>query len=206
MQHWDSQPDSGYSVDNLGLPVPAPFSGNYASGSAYLSWGASPASDLSNYRLYRGVILSFVPAIGNRIASPTQASFTDPAGAPYWYKLSAVDAHGNESGFATLLPTGTTDVAGAPRELRIDPPSPNPSRGAIAFRVALPAAARVGVEMFDQLGRRVGAIAERAMEAGQRELTWNGLGEDGRPIASGLYFYQVRIGDRTMRGRIAIVR
>ncbi len=207
-QHWDSQPDSGYSVDNLGPPTPAPFTGNYSNGTSYLTWGNNPAPDLSNYRLYRGSSSTFVPNAGNRIATPTQNSYADPVGGLFVYKLSAVDVHGNESGYATLLPSAPVDVPdpSLPVSLRISPPAPNPARNGTAFRIAMPAAARVKAEILDQQGRVVRSLADQTMGAGERELSWDGRTEAGSAVPSGLYFYCIVVGDRTMKGRVAIVR
>ncbi|MEO5619237.1 MAG: FlgD immunoglobulin-like domain containing protein [Candidatus Eisenbacteria bacterium] len=204
--HWDSPPDSGYSVDDLAPPVPAPFTGTYADGTSYMQWGTNPASDLANYRLYRGATSDFVPSPITRIANPTTTSYADALGSPRWYKVSAVDVHGNESGFATLLPGGTVDVAsGTVRELRLGPPTPNPARASTAFRLTLPAEAAVRAEFFDQQGRLVRSIPERRLDAGEHEIVWDGRLASGAPASSGLYFYRVSVGERRLEGRIAII-
>jgi hypothetical protein len=49
--YYDSAPDSGYSLDNLPPPPPAPFAGAYAAGATHLHWGVSPANDFWYFRL-----------------------------------------------------------------------------------------------------------------------------------------------------------
>src|SRR5205814_748853 len=66
---FESAVDSGYSVDNLSPPTPAPFVATYASGSATLHWGASPAQDFREFRLYRGFSTAFVPAPANLVTA-----------------------------------------------------------------------------------------------------------------------------------------
>jgi hypothetical protein len=106
---WVSNPDSGYSVDNLSPAVPQGFAGSYDSGPSQLTlnWNANMEPDLSHYSVYRGVGMDFTPTDLNRIATSTDTSVTDlpyPPEQPYYLKLSAFDIHGNESLFATLAP------------------------------------------------------------------------------------------------------
>jgi hypothetical protein len=205
---WNSAPDSGYSVDNLPPAVPAPFFGSYGGGSSVLHWGQNLEADLANYRLYRGTGPSFVPGPGNRIASPSDTGYTDVAGAPYWYKLSAVDIHGNESGFAVLLPSGTTaaPLPATPRELALARIEPNPARGAMTLRFSLPRDGGATLAIFDASGRRVRTLARGWRAAGDHAIPWDGLDEGGRPVADGLYFVRLDAEGRSLHTRFTRLR
>jgi hypothetical protein len=124
--YWDSAPDSGYSVDNLAPPTPSPFTGTYADGASALQWGVCPAADFAVFRLYRGHSADFVPDAENLLATLTTCSYADDLGYPAWYKLCAVDVHGNASPCAGLLPNGAVDApeTALPRELALSPPAP----------------------------------------------------------------------------------
>src|SRR5262249_10088281 len=103
---YDSNVDSGYSVDNLAPDTPQGMQGAYlASGGIKIQWLPSRASDVGQYDIYRGASASFVPADFNHIGTTTDTTFVDPNAASYYYKLSAVDMHGNQSGFALLKPS-----------------------------------------------------------------------------------------------------
>ena len=118
-EYWSSAPDSGYSVDNLPPVAPAPFTGNFSAGATHLHWGENREPDLAGYRLYRGSSAGFVPGPGNLIAAKPDTGYSDAGPAGNYYRLSAVDIHGNESGFALLTPANTSDVGGAlaPKEI-----------------------------------------------------------------------------------------
>jgi hypothetical protein len=205
--HWDSLPDSGYSVDDLPPPAPNPFNGSYSGGSSSLSWGPSNAPDVSFYRLYRGTDSGFTPSPGNRIASTNNTMAMDNAGAPYWYKVSAVDIHGNEGPAATTLPSGTVDVGSdLPAVLWLGPPSPNPFEGSASFRFTLPAASRVTLDLFDQQGRRVRTLVNRQFAAGRYEIHWDGLGEGGRSLGSGVYLYRIIAAGAERTGTVVSIR
>jgi hypothetical protein len=205
--HWDSAPDSGYSVDDLAPPAPSPFSGTYGGGSSSLSWGPSEAPDVAFYRLYRGGDPGFAPGPGSLVATVNGTSAIDNAGAPYWYKVTAVDAHGNEGPAATTLPSGTVDVdTDLPSVLWLGPPSPNPSTGQTGFRLALPAASTVTLVLFDSQGRRVRALADRTFDAGRHEIRWDGRGASGQLLRSGVYHYRLEAGGEERRGTLVLTR
>lgn len=100
---YESNVDSGYSVDNLAPPMPAPFTATYALSQNALHWGTNPAPDLLEFRLYRGTNQLFVPGPTNLVIATRDTGYTDTPG-NYFYKLAAVDLHKNTSLFALVTP------------------------------------------------------------------------------------------------------
>ena len=202
------QNGSGYSADNLAPAAPTPFTGQYAGGTATLYWAVNPATDLAEYRLYRGSTAGFVPGSGNLVVAQADIGYVDAAGAPFYYKLCAVDVHGNVSGFSTLLPSGTTAVTGPalPREVFLAPPAPNPAHGVTALRFGLPRAAHVELALYDQQGRRMRSLLAGTLPAGERTLAWDGCDESGRALPAGLYFARLVVEGRTLVSRLAVIR
>ncbi|MBN2591089.1 MAG: T9SS type A sorting domain-containing protein [Sedimentisphaerales bacterium] len=104
-----SEQDSGYSVDNLPPSKPISFEGEqitYPSG-LNLTWDANSEIDISHYELFRGTSHDFEPNPENRIAVVTQSFFLDSEWSPNnieYYKLCAVDRHGNISEYGFLMP------------------------------------------------------------------------------------------------------
>lgn len=202
--YWNSAPDSGYSVDNLAPPAPAPFTGQYASGTATLHWAVNPAADFAEYRLYRGSTADFVPEPGNLVVARPDTGYVDAAGAPYYYKLCAVDVHGNVSSFTLLLPSGTAEVPnGASLAFALEGVQPNPSHGerlSVAF--ALPTAAPARLELVDVSGRRVVEREVGTLGAGRHTLD---LGQ-GTSLAPGLYLVCLRQGANMRVTRVAVLK
>jgi hypothetical protein len=207
-KYWLSLPDSGYSADNLAPATPAPFTGEYASGTATLHWGASTEADFAEYRLHRGSTADFTPGPGNLVTAQPDTGYVDYAGGPYHYKLCAVDVHGNLSPYTHLLPSGALDVPGAglPRQVWLARPSPNPMREGCAIRFGLPQAARVSLAVYDQQGRRVRMLVDASMSAGEHMAPWDGCDAAGRLAPSGLYLVRMAAGERVLTTRAAVVR
>lgn len=192
--HWESWPDTAVAVDNIGPSAPSPFTGSYASGATSLQWGPHSAPDFAMFRLYRGKAADFVPGPGNQVTETTQTSWVDPAGEPYYYKLTGVDVHGTEGPAALLLPDGTV---GAPGEapvtvLALAPVAPNPVRIGANVCFDLPQACVIDLALFDVGGRRVRSLAAGAVPAGRHVLRWDARDEAGEPVPGGIYFVRLR--------------
>ncbi len=205
--YWLSAPASGYSVDNVAPFAPAPFTGQYGAGSAHLHWDPNAESDLAGYRLYRGTTPGFTPGPGSLVATPPDTGYVDAAAAPFYYKLSAVDTHGNESGFTTLLPSGALAVEDIGRSaLALAAPSPNPAARSATLRWSLPRSERVSLAVYDAGGRRLRSLVEGTLEAGEHSMVWDLCDDRGAPVASGLCFVRLLAGDRVLVRRIVRVR
>ena len=198
---YSSGVDSGYSVDNIAPVMPQPFTATYASGSAYLHWGPNVEPDLAGYRLYRGSTGAFVPAPANLVVAQTDTGYTDVAGVPSYYKLSAIDIHGNQSLFALVQPTGTTGVpATGPVAFALPPMQPNPARGdRLVVRFSLPDAGPAKLELFDVGGRRAAVRDVGAMGAGAHAVDVT----PGGAVAPGLYL--VRLTQHALTRSVRVV-
>ncbi len=167
----------------------------------------SDAPDFATFRLYRGATPDFVPGAGNLIVTQTDISYVDPAGSPFYYKLLAVDVHGNAGPYATTQPT-TTDVSGSllPHDLTLGPPTPNPLSNVTRLRLALPGEAEASLSVYDQRGRRVRTLLAGTLSAGERLVTWDGLDSTGRAVASGVYYVRLTQGANVRVQRVTVLR
>jgi hypothetical protein len=205
---YDSAPDSGYSVDNLALSIPAPFTAAYVSGATHLHWGANTESDFWYYNLYRGSSASFVPSAANRIASQADTGYVDVGPAGSYYKLAAANLSGIESAYALVTPATTVGVesSGLPTTVFLSAPRPNPARGMASFAFGLPTDADVSVRIYQADGKLVRDLAHGSVTAGEHPLDWDLRDGAGVPVEAGLYFVRLRAAGATRTQRIAVVR
>lgn len=142
-----------------------------------------------------------MPGPSNLIATRSDTGYVDLEPSGGYYKLSAVDVNGNESGYALLTPAGTLGVAGsAPFAFSLEGVRPNPSPGG-QLRVAfvLPTAAAARLELMGVSGRRVA----------EREVGYLGAGRHTVDLVAGLRLtpglYLVRLTQGT-NSRVARAR
>jgi hypothetical protein len=202
-----SAPDSGYSVDDLSPSAPQQFAGERSSGVTTLRWAANGESDVVAYRLYAGASPEFVPAPEHLVAEVHATRFADPVVAPRSYRLSAVDARGNEGPFARLDAAEVTGGPPAgPGADALRGVWPNPVHGACAIEVALARAGPAALALYDATGRLVRLLHDGPTGAGARAWTWDGLDAHGNPVANGLYFVRLRTADAAWVRRLVVLR
>jgi beta-lactamase superfamily II metal-dependent hydrolase len=80
----------------------------------------------------------------------------------------------------------------APLAFELGRSTPNPFALTTSIRYAVPGRARVEIEVFDLLGRRVTTLVSGFVDAGFHEASWNGVDASGRPSVSGVYFVRMR--------------
>lgn len=210
---WVSAPDSGYSVDNLAPATPKRLAGARSPSPAGLglTWSRNREGDLVGYRVYRGLTENFVPDAGSLIASPRDTLFLDEGWSPgggYYYKVSARDVHGNESGCALLRPE---DIAGAdntplPKTAYLAPSYPNPFNPQTTIRFGLPEAGAVQLAVYDQRGRQVRVIVDGEASAGEHRMLWDGRDGEGRILPSGTYVLRLVTGQGVLVSKVALIR
>lgn len=73
---------------------------------------------------------------------------------------------------------------------------PNPFSGStlISYQVPNPGAGVI-LRIYDATGRLVRILVDQRQEPGPHQVVWAGDNKDGRVIPSGVYFYQIEIGD-----------
>ena len=108
------------------------------------------------------------------------------------WSLEAVDAPSDTT--ATHISDGNPDI---PDQFVIDAPYPNPFMEEVHFRIGLPEAGAVRVNVFDIQGRQVASLVEQTLASGYHQFSWNGSGISGATLPAGVYFLRVT-GDTFM--------
>lgn len=204
---WNSLPDSGYSVDNLAPTQPAAFTGQYLASSTVLHWSRSAAPDLSGYQLFRGAAADFVPGPSTFVVAKADTGYVDTVSGSHFYKLCAVDLHGNLSSFAVLAPQFASGVSGQlPAAAVLSQNAPNPFNPRTAIRFELRAAGATRLSIYDVAGRIVRTLVNESLSAGTHEVIWDGLDASGRAMGSGSYLARLESGGTVQTVRMALVR
>jgi hypothetical protein len=65
---------------------------------------------------------------------------------------------------------------------------------------------QTNLTIYNILGQKVRALVDEPKEVGRYEAIWDGKDEDGREVASGIYFYQLKIADYCEIKRMILVK
>jgi hypothetical protein len=205
-QFYDSEPDSGYSVDNIGPGRPNGFQASTGGTGTTLQWDPSADADFETFQLHRASHPEFIPSPATLVAEVTATEYVDPTWDGWTYKLAAVDEHGNVGEWASVDVAATTGLPGRPGTTWLAAPAPNPVRGALDVHYSLASPGPVSLVLFDQAGRRMRTLARGLHPAGEGHVTWDARNDAGSLVAPGLYYLELRAAGRRFVERVALVR
>jgi hypothetical protein len=84
-------------------------------------------------------------------------------------------------------------AGGAPRfRSELFQNAPNPFNPETAIRYSVASRGPVTIDIYNVSGARVRTLVQRAHDPGVYTARWNGTDDEGRHVASGVYFYQLR--------------
>ena len=197
--NFESDPASGYSVDNIAPMMVTGLNAEVADGMVMLSWGHSDANDFSHYMIYYSAVAGFIPSEETMIGIHSLPSFehnVEEIG-DHYYIVSAVDMNENESEYSeavnvTLLTL--VDVHGLPETFALHQNYPNPFNPNTTIRFDLPKASNVSLAIYDMMGREVTSLINSQIDAGYHFIQWDGSNNHGSFVAAGVYIYTIQAG------------
>jgi subtilisin-like proprotein convertase family protein len=97
------------------------------------------------------------------------------------------------------------DAAAEPR-LALGQNVPNPFNPSTTLTYQIAEAEHVRLAVFDVGGRRVRALVDRRDAPGEHTVAWDGLDDVGRRLGSGVFFYRLEVGSKTIERRMILLR
>ncbi|MEJ2720706.1 MAG: amidohydrolase family protein [bacterium] len=98
---------------------------------------------------------------------------------------------------------GDTDPRIAQGLLRVHP---NPFNSAATISFVLRERRRVTLTIYDVNGRLVKTLVDEIVDGGCQERIWDGRNSDGNPVSSGVYFYRLAAGNKTLTKKMVLLR
>jgi hypothetical protein len=139
-----------------------------------------------------------------RIATQPDNGYAHAGPAGSYYRLTAFDVHGNESGFALLTPGNTLGVEdGEAHRFALEAVRPNPTHGdrlSVDFILARVGTARL--ELLDVAGWRVVGREVGSLGIGRHQVDL----ASGARLAPGLYLVRLTQGAKTRTTRVAVLQ
>lgn len=84
--------------------------------------------------------------------------------------------------------------------------SPNPFNTATDIKFSLPEPAYVKLEVTDVLGKHVITLVDEQKSAGTHTVRWNATDEKQKTVPSGVYFYELKVGDWSDKRKMTLVK
>ena len=82
---------------------------------------------------------------------------------------------------------------------------PNPGRQ-FTIRYCLPVDGYTILKLYDITGRTIRTLVDGPTDAGEHTARWDGKDDAGKPVSSGIYFYQLKSGENNEIKKLTILR
>jgi hypothetical protein len=86
------------------------------------------------------------------------------------------------------------------------PNFPNPFNPTTTISFSLPKDGEVKLSIYNIKGQRVATLLNEPLTSGQHKAVWNGKNQDGHAVSSGVYFYRLDTGDKTVTKKMLLLK
>lgn len=83
---------------------------------------------------------------------------------------------------------------------------PNPFNPVTNIEYSIMSRSQVRIEVFNILGKKVATLVDETKPAGTYNITWDGRGLEGGPVASGIYLYRFTAGEYMETKKMMLVK
>ena len=108
-------------------------------------------------------------------------------------------------GEAQTAVTEAGEVA-VPRRPTLEQNYPNPFNATTVIRFSVPGGGKVRLTVYNVLGQPVRILVDELIGSGSREVRWDGRGDDGRAVSSGVYVCRLATSEQVVHRRIAVLK
>jgi hypothetical protein len=211
-EYWRSNIISGHSVDNISPSAPAGFRlSPLGSGPMELTWSLNRTDpDVRGYCAYRSTSSGFPVGPSTLVLSTTDTVAVDTTVAPgitYYYRVTAIDIHGNESlssdeksQVTVEIENGGTNVI--PKVFALLQNYPNPFNPVTTIEFMLADDGWVTLKVYDMLGREVETLVNAGLKAGILHRAMF----DASKLSTGMYLYRLQSGNSVQVKKLMILK
>jgi hypothetical protein len=115
-------------------------------------------------------------------------------------ELQASDADGR------LLEASYSFDSAMPERFSLAQNYPNPFNATTRISFGLPLASDVRLDVYSVTGQKVTTLLDSRFEAGWYDVNWDGADKNGRPLASGIYFYRLQTSDNVISMKMTLLK
>ncbi|MBN2226953.1 MAG: S8 family serine peptidase [candidate division Zixibacteria bacterium] len=83
---------------------------------------------------------------------------------------------------------------------------PNPFNPTTTITFSLPTACQVTLDVYNITGQKVATVEDGWLDPGEHVVVWDGQNDSGKPVASGVYFYRIKAGDRIATRKMVLLK
>jgi len=203
-----SDPESGYSVDNIAPGVPQGLMAVLVDEGIQLTWEMSADEDFQYYMLEKSSDEVFTEPEVFEMIDIAYLDLDYVLNESNYYRLAAVDHAGNMSDYSDVVDFAvlSTDLDLIPEVFALHQNYPNPFNPTTQIKYDLPEDAMVSITIYDVMGRRVKSLVSTTQSAGYRSIQWDATNNLGEPVSAGMYIYMIQAGEFRQNKKMVLLK
>ncbi|MBN1154505.1 T9SS type A sorting domain-containing protein [candidate division KSB1 bacterium] len=175
-------------------------------GNISINWTVEHDENLDGFNLYRSETnnSNYTRLNDDLIAGYGSFQYLDiqfEPGKTYFYRLEEICRNG-ESKYHPEISIESPK----PQNFALYSNYPNPFNMRTVFKFQIPTPSHVTINIYNVLGRKIKTIVDEKKEAGLYSAVWDGFDDEGAPVVSGLYFYQMVASNFRQTRKLTVVR
>ncbi len=166
-----------------------------------ITWDMPNINDFSYFNIYHSFEGSFFEILDTTVG--TAYEYVIPLIGYYQFYITTVNQFEMESEASEIVEyipiNADNSIIPMVTKLQGNYPNPfNPSGAGrsptttICFNLATKDTKNTKIEIYNIKGQKVKTLIDEKIEAGLHHVVWNGKDENGKPVASGIYFYKLK--------------
>jgi hypothetical protein len=150
----------------------------------------------------------------NVLSSDITQTYYQITGRPegeYFYQVRARDAQGQWSGQsnrerAVVHIESSVDESPLPLDITLYQNYPNPFNPSTAISFKIPNRSHVELSVYNVTGAKIATLIDSDLGAGSHRLIFDANDVDGRAVSTGVYFYRLNVGDKTITRKMVLIK
>ncbi len=98
------------------------------------------------------------------------------------------------------------DEFSVPRDFILYKNYPNPFNASTNIKFEIMQTSNVKLSIYNLLGSKITTIVDNTKNPGLYSVLWHGLNDEGVSVVSGVYFYELRVGDESITNKMILLK
>jgi len=111
-----------------------------------------------------------------------------------------------EEYYDNLTPVEDSDTKNKPKQLTLSKNYPNPFNPVTNIKYKLVNPGKVKINVYNVLGEKVKTLVNTSKTRGSHITQWKGTNEAGQKVSSGIYFYQIKAGNKSKIRKMMLMK
>jgi hypothetical protein len=135
-----------------------------------------------------------------------------PSARPSFVNLYLADKDGNSKGEGPSLMTSINDNKREnpiKRQIALSQNYPNPFNPSTKIKFSIPfnlSNSKTKLIIFNSFGEKIKTLIDAELGEGNYFIEWNGENDSKKPVSSGIYFFQLIVGNENLNGKMILLR